>query len=47
MKQFLVALVVSILKWVVERIKPRVQGGAPPGEREERLRDKIRKDGWK
>lgn len=47
MKQFLVALVVAVLKWVVDRFKPRVQGGELPGPREERLRDKVRKDGWK
>lgn len=41
-----VAIVLAVLKWLAGRLTPRSQDGQAPGEREDRLKDKLRKDGW-
>jgi hypothetical protein len=45
-RQAIVAVVLAILKWIAGKFTPRSQDGQGPGEREDRLKDKIRKDGW-
>lgn len=44
--QLLKAVVLAILNWLVHRAKPAAGDGSPPGPLEDRLKKKIKKDGW-
>jgi hypothetical protein len=46
MKSFLVALVVAVVKYVVDLLSPKSRDGQQPGRREERLKKQVKKDGW-
>lgn len=46
MKSFVIALVIEILIWLFKPSKFSVKEGAGPGALEDRLRAKLRKDGW-
>lgn len=37
-----------LLKWGIEEIRrcPTMEDGAPPGALEEKLREKLQRDGW-
>ena len=41
-----VAIVLAVLRWLAGRWTPRSQDGQGPGAREDRLKDKLKKDGW-
>ena len=45
-RQAIVAVVLAILKWIGSKFTPRSQDGKGPGELEDKLKDKLKKDGW-
>jgi len=46
MNGLIVSLIVELLKWLFESTRPKSIDGAGPGALEDRLRAKIKKDGW-
>lgn len=46
MNGLIVSFIIEILKWLFESIKPKTVNGAGSGALEERLRAKVKKDGW-
>ena len=46
MMSFLVSLILGLLRWAFEPSKYSVKEGAGPGALEERLRVKLKEEGW-
>lgn len=46
MKAFLIDLIVSVVFRILEKLKLRHVSGYSDGTTEEKLKDKIKKDGW-
>jgi len=46
MQEFLVKLLLALLKMLPFWAKPKMQDGSGPGALEERLKAKIKKEGW-
>jgi hypothetical protein len=46
MWQKILSALLFVLDWLIKRAKPKAEEGEGPGKREDRLRDKIREDGW-
>ena len=47
MQQFIINLFLALVKALFGAFTPKMQEGAKPGELEERLKAKAKKDGWK
>jgi hypothetical protein len=47
MQALIIALIKEMMKSLFSAGKPTMEDGAKKGKLEERLKDKVKKDGWK